>query len=317
MRKNMKTLSLFASGLIVFGLIIALVGFFSGAHYSITLDGTSFKVNDQQKLKSESLPLEAFQNIDGQINDADISFISANEYKIEIKYPADQEWNYKVENGTLFIKHTESPQFSFNLGFVTANQATIKIYVPKDQQMKQFKLINKYGDTSINGIASQSMDIVSNDGDLKLVNVNTEKLAIVNQYGDTTVQNVSADKISAKSNDGDMLFKNMNVLNAFISNQYGDTALQQINSKGLKLTSNDGDVSVKGSLKGRTVIHSNYGDVLITPSNPQKELSYRLVSDYGDIIVDNKASESSVVSSENGDDSLKVNTQDGDIVLSF
>ncbi|MFS0784668.1 DUF4097 family beta strand repeat-containing protein [Bacillus sp. 1P06AnD] len=320
MKKGTKFLYLFASCLIVFGLIIAAIGFFSGAHYSVSFNGTSVEVDKHDTLKKKTVALKAFENVNIDINDADISFIPSDEYKVELSYLSKQKWTCEVKNGTLFIKykdHNEKARFSLNFGLSASNQAKIKIYVPKEQMINQFTLINKYGDTSINGLSSQKLSVESNDGDLALLNISTNSLSIANEYGDSVVKNVSTNDFSIAGNDGDMLIQNLNAMKATVSNKYGDIAIRQVNSKGLTINSTDGDLSLSGSLKGMTEINSDYGDVWVKPTNNQKSLGYQLKTQYGDIIVNNKPFEGTVTSSEHNKDMLTVKAQDGDIALKF
>lgn len=260
-----------------------------------------------------------------------------------------------MENGTLYIQYKRPSKYSFGIGLTANDSAYIKVYVPNKQSLQSFKLANRYGDTRIEGISSDSMNINSHDGDLSLADLKAQTLEINNLYGDTRMKGISSDSIKLNShdgdlslasikaeelvfkneygdsglkhihsnhltgttNDGDMNLSNINVSKASFSTKYGDTAIQKITSNGLKMKSNDGDITVKGSLKGETEIISSYGDVsLQTAANP-KELSYMLSSKDGDIVVNNKAYEGNVSSTTDSQNRLQVKSHDGDIALKF
>ena len=352
-----KITVIITSCMIVFGLLIASIGYFSGAKLTIVSNGKGLKIFEEKERVSESFTLTDFTNIQAELNDANVEIIPSTEYKLEIQRYADNSVTHEVKNGTLLLKEQSNPTkfiVNFNLNF-NIFQTNIKLYISKDTSFSDVNLTNKYGDLSIDGIKSDSFkininerdldlnDITTktmnvanlygdvqlnnvnskdftihiNDGDVDLKNVKGHTLHIINQYGDIAANNLSYDQLNVNNHDGDADFINVTSKNFILNNQYGDIDLNQIKTNGLDLQSNSGNIAVNGCLLGTSKIVAKYGDVELFLNNDEADISYSIVNKYGDISVGNNQYEGSAVKNNPSNNKLEVIANDGDVNLQF
>lgn len=358
MKKNPKVLTIIASCMIVLGILLAVIGFFSGARFSIISTNDGLKVWSPEDREIETFPLTDFSRVNGNLMDADIEIIPSDEYKLEIERQKDKEITHTVKNDTLIIEDKEqkvNQLFMINLSLTAIPKTVIKIYVPKEKQFSEISLESKFGDIRLEGIASDSVNINTNDGDITFNSVNSNELKIVNAFGDITGSKVTAKDLMIEMNDGDIVFNDvdsnkLNVKNKFgditgnkleikdliieltdgdvvfdeinaesavLNNSYGDTKLGNLTSHGLNIKGQDGDIEIQGLLLGTSAIHSSYGDVSLQLLNKESELSYTIENKFGDITVNNNQFESKATHNANANDKLDITSNDGDVNITF
>lgn len=320
MKKLSKTMTIIASSMIVIGILLAIIGVFAGAKFSITNTGNGFKVLDSGERKIETYPLSAFSKIDVHLLDADIEFIPSNEYKLQIEKQEELEVSHEIKDDTLFIKEKERKSLKIidiNLGFTNSTQTIVKIFIPSDEELKDIIIVNKFGDLHLEDMVAENLDIQAADGDLTLKNVQASDLKIVNQFGDITGNDVRTKDINIEITDGDAEFNKLSANAITVKNGFGDTFLQDVTSEGLKIESNDGDIELHGLLLGQSIIESSFGDISLLLLNKESELSYNIHNNFGDIFVNDDYYETKVVQKTSSSHNLQINSKDGDIDLSF
>ncbi|MEH7122380.1 DUF4097 family beta strand repeat-containing protein [Bacillus sp. JJ1773] len=319
MKKKTKVLTMIASGMLVIGIVLAVIGLTAGAKFGITNTKDGFKVLGLEDQIIEELPLPAFTKITSNLNDVDIEVIPSNEYGLKIERQEEIEINYKVDNDTLVIEESKQnvPLLFVNLTFTRIPDNVIKVYVPKKVKFSEILINNQFGDVRLEGVSSDKISIDSNDGDLIFNNVEANKLKIVNQYGDINGRNVTTEELVIVLNDADAEFDKLNAASTVLNNQFGDITFRNFSSKGLNIQSNDGDIAIHGLLFGTTSIHSNFGDVQVHLLNKESEIDYSILNSFGDITVNNTDYEKHVINEGNGSHRLNITAKDGDVEVTF
>lgn len=320
MKQPVRRITIIASGMIVLGILLVAIGFFSGAKLSIIKTENGLKAVGAEDRKHEEWVLKEFNSLEVDLADADIEVIPSNQYKLEIDRMEGSEITQQVKNNTLIIKDKNSfPSITFSMNFSGAIQQTkIKVYLPNDVDFENVNITSNFGDVKMEGMTTSNFVVHSNDGEVLLGDIKSTKLTIVNKFGDISASNVKADKLTIEINDGEADLSNMEIAeNASLVNQFGDTNISEFISHGTKIESQDGDINIKGKLAGQTLIESSFGDVNLSLANKESELSYDIQNDFGEIIVDGTEMVAKASKSVNGEDILTVHSNDGDVVITL
>jgi len=320
MKKMTKNITIIASGMIVIGIILAIIGYSSGAKLMITNVGDGFHVWSSEDRKTETIPLSAFTSIEVNLLDADLEIIPADEYKLKIDRHKDQEITYKVDNNKLIIegkKRKKRQIFSFDFGFANSLQTKVQIYVPNGESFSEINVVNNFGDTNMEGVISEKLTIRMTDGDLSMMDIQANELKLINQFGDITSNNMKAKDLTIEMTDGDAVFNTISADSVVMKNGFGDTTFKNLTSQGVNLESNDGDIEIYGLLLGKSIIHSSFGDVNMKLLNKEAELSYKIHNNFGDITINDNEYNTKAVQKANSKDNLEITSKDGDVELRF
>jgi len=325
MKKNMKRVTIIASIMIVSGILLTVVGYFSGAKLTLTRDGNGFKVYDSGNQISESFPLDSFTKIEGNLNDIDFEIIPSTEYKLEITQQENQKITHEVKNNTLYLNDetsgwTQGAIINFNLDFFSLPQSVIKLYLPKDAVLSAVGLVSEYGDVQIAGITSTDFTIEANDGDIVLKGINSDKLTITNRYGDIIVEDMKGRQTKFLTNDGDLSLKGLNVTTLNVTNNYGDTDTEDITSNETTISKENGDLTIKNIHTTNLQVSNQYGD-MSGQSIVAETLNLTLID--GDMTLNTVNSNNAVINNQYGDilfrqfesQALDVQNDSGDIIL--
>ena len=314
-----KLIPIIASSAIILGIVLTVIGYTSGAVFSIVTTDDGLKAIDVKEIQTISEELSPFSDIDVDLDDADFEIIPSDTYKIEILSHKELEtgFTYKVQNNKLLIESDGLDVRFFNISLGGIPITKIKIYYPKDTTFNTINVTNKFGDIHLNGINSNHLTIYSGDGNITTTNVKLDKFEIKNNFGDILVSNVETKNLVINMNDGDLQLMKVVAEAITITNQFGDMDVSDLNSRGLKITSIDGDIKIQGLLLGKSNIKSNFGDVDLQVTNKESELSYNITNSFGDIIVNLNEYESKANHHVNTKHELTINANDGDVNVQF
>lgn len=272
--------TLFAMTLFALGILLALVGYFSGGRWFIEKDAEGFHVPSSTKLVSQSHELDAFTNIKIVNEYGDIDIVTSDSvYKLDTKVLKQQDVTYHIKDGTLTIETVAKKKNDFQIGFGSFSSPSIKLYVPKDAKI-------------------DSVTIDSNFGDIAIQELHYQQLNLVQDYGDITFNNMIGD-------------------NTEITQSFGDLTLHHFTSNGIGIESEHGDISIDGTLNGQSTITSSFGDTTLHLQNKQSELGYNLTTSFGDITINDEEQSGTVTQVNNADDQLHISLSQGDLDVTF
>lgn len=318
MKTPIRRITIVASGLIVIGILLTAIGFFSGAKLSIMNTDNGLKAVGKEDRIHEEWVLNEYKNLEIDLADSDIEIIPSDEYKLEIERLESNEITQKVENHTLTIKDKKSNSgFTFNVNFSGDSQKTIiKVYIPKDTDFVDVNIASNFGDIKIDGMTTNKLFIHTNDADVSINDITSNRLVIENRFGDITASDVKTNDLAIEINDGDAELKKMDIAeNADLINLFGDTMLSDFNSHRTKVESTDGDINIKGKLLGQTNISSSFGDVYLVLANKESELSYDIQNEFGEIIINGIEIVSKASNSVKSEDKIDIKSKDGDVEI--
>lgn len=328
-----------ALGLIVFGFIFASIGALMGGKFTILKDEIEYRVYDKDNRITDSSSLEKFKNINLDVNLDKIEIVKSNENKIELDY-SDKigSITYKVEDNTLTINQNKNASIGIdvNLGFNKYSD-TIKIYVKYDNKLNDIVAIQNYGDISLNDINCKNASIESSYGNVTLSNISSDKLTVTmedgninlnnvnvsdsfnlqNKYGSVDLDNCEFNTFVAYLEDGNLDISKINTNYSEIKNKYGNIYAVDFSTNGLLANADDGDMDFRGSFLGTSNLNNKYGNINIVSNQNKNSYNYSIVNKYGNVDIDNEIFEGSVMKSNNANNNLDINCDDGNVKISF
>ena len=268
-----------AMTMIAFGILLALVGYFSGGKWSFMLTDEGIQVPKNNNLVNHSYELDDFTSINIVNDYGNVEIVTSDRYALETNVVEDDDITYSIKDKALTIETKGKKKNELQFGFGSFNTPSITIYVPKDVKLK-------------------TVDIDSNFGDMTIRDLNYQQLNLIKNYGDILFKNTTGDKTD-------------------ITQSFGDMKLQQFSSNGFVVESENGDINIDGTLNGQSTITSNFGDTTLDLQNKKSEIGYDLNTDFGDLSVDKKEQNGKASQSYKGDNQLKATISHGDLVLTL
>ena len=263
--------------MIALGVLLALVGYFSGGKWSFEINDGGIQLPENNKLVSNSYELDDFTNLNIMNHYGDVEIVTSDRYALETNVMNDDDVTYSIKDKTLTVETKSKKKNRFQFGFSSFRTPSIKIFVPADVKLKTVVLDSNFGDTTIHGLQYQ-------------------ELKLIEDFGDILLKDTTGDKTE-------------------ITQSFGDMKLQQFSSNGFVAESEHGDMNIDGTLNGQSTITSNFGDATLHLQNKKSELGYELQTDFGDLTVDDEDQNSKVSQSYNGDNQLKATISHGDLQL--
>ena len=268
-----------AMTMIAFGILLALVGYFSGGKWSFVLNDEGIHVPKNNNLVNNSYELNDFTSINIVNDYGDVEIVTSDRYALETNVVEDDDITYSIKDNTLTIETKGKKKNDLQLGFGSFNTPSITIYVPADVKLNTVVLNSSFGDTTIRDL-------------------NYQQLNLTGDFGDIILKNTTGDKTE-------------------ITQSFGDMKLQQFSSNGFVVESENGDINIDGTLNGQSTITSNFGNTTLDLQNKKSEIGYELNTDFGNLTVDKKVQNGNVSQSYKGDNQLKATISHGDLVLTL
>ncbi len=265
--------------MIAFGMLLALVGYFSGGKWSFVLTDEGIQLPESNKLVNNSYKLDDFTNLNVINNYGDVEIVTSDHYALETNVIKEDDVTYSIKDHTLTVETKSKKKNGFQFGFGNFRSPSIKIYVPSDVKLKTVALDSNFGDTTIRGLKYHELNLIEDFGDIILKDTTGEKTEITQSFG--------------------------------------DMKLQQFSSNGFVAESEHGDINIDGTLNGQSTITSDFGDTTLHLQNKKSELGFELETDFGDLTVDKKDQNGKVSQLYKGDNQLKVTLSYGDLQLTL
>lgn len=331
MKLSSKILWLSIGVTVVFGLLLAAIGFSLGASMWIYTDRTGVHVMDtEERDPAENniveRNLDPFGSIDISLEYADMEIVPAQAYGIEIHSYRDWvEFPWSVENGVLKIEEKWKPSraqttyFNFQLGGYwepTALKSTVKIYLPASAQLEDARITNDNGDMQLSGLQSRQLSIVSEYGKVcadrlqaeiltvKMGNGNftsdnavTGGAAIRNEYGDVAISNMTAQTLDVKMDNGTFNIASSSIEDIVAASEYGKLLFDDLAANSLGAAIVNGEFSVDRSTVHRLEIASEYGKI---SANALTSGDTTVSAGNGDTVLIGKFTGNTTISSEYG-----------------
>ena len=267
-----KAFVLLTSVILLTTLLFAMAGCSGGNKFMQTLN------NYTEKAEQIST---SFDGIEIVSDTADLTFVPANECKIEYTTHKRITYSTAVENGVLKIKIKDSRHwfekiFSFGgrstltvylpageYSSLTVNQDTGDINVPADYTFGSADIKLSTGDTKFSAYVEEALQIHTSTGDITLENVSCGSLNTKVSSGKTTLTNVAvAGDASVTVSTGKSYLTNVSCTNFTSTGNTGNITMTSLIANGrIDITRNTGDVYFGGCDAAEIYVVTNTGDV--------------------------------------------------------
>lgn len=299
----MKVKSIFkvSIALMIVGVIFTGVGYaMNGGLRLNDLGNLNNKEEKSIELINETKELKQFKNIDIDTEFNNIEIIPSNKYKIELKYDNSYgKINYKVNKETLVV--TQKPRTKIknhDLELLkNENRNNIKIYIPTNDKVNNLNIKCDASNIEIEGIDIDSLDILSNLGNILVRDCKIKNGEVVADAGNIELYNINALNIGAYSNLGNIVMNENDI------------------SDSLNIENDMGNIEVNGKIYGDIDLKNNLGNIELTINENKKLYNYKVDCDLGNGEVDGDNKVKAV--NNNSKNNIKLDCSLGNIELNF
>lgn len=330
--------------MLIVGLAVMATGFFCGAKISAYVTDQGVVLEDGSLNQRTDNQMEPFQNLDIQLENAELRLIPSDHYGIDMCYYNKQySPQFLLKDGTLTVRDSRSSDEN-GMGWVLMSidllwnnrRNTVDIYYDATQPLNHVEINHGSGAIWIDGLKAEEMVLEHDIGDITLKNMELSRLTLhqdigllimksnrigsaelVKNTGELSVDELTGQSLKAETDIGGMNCTQCNLEYAELNCALGDAIMEQWSSEGLKVTSGNGAVSVRGHLAGENHIESNLGDVQIETDMKDEQYSLDIKTALGNIVVDDAESAGKITRTAETEHSLKVSAACGNVSLSF
>lgn len=237
-----------------------------------------------------------------ELNNADVTIRQGDVFHISADYQRGSAPEATVENGVLRLRDEASAHigFGFSLG-LSRKENTVTIELPEG--------------------ALTALDIRTGVGDLSLEDVHLETLTIEMDIGDAALKGVSSESLSVQCDIGDFVLEGGQFDTAEFTMNMGTLSYSGAVRTAMRAQSDMGDVDLSGALAGEIEVNANLGTVSVDSQLPRSAYALDLASNLGSLTVDGERigtdSIGPSLQQEDGENSLHVRTDMGDILVQF
>ena len=204
----------------------------------------------------------SFDGIEIVSDTADLTFVPANECKIEYTTHKRITYSTTVENGVLKIK-LEDNRHWFEKIFSLGHSSKLTVYLPTGEY-SSLTVNQATGDINVPaGYTFGNVDISLSTGDTSFCASTNEALKIHATTGDITLVNISCGSLDTKVTTGKTYLTNVSVIgDASVTVSTGKSYLTNVSCTNFTSTGNTGDIEMTSLIaSGKIDIERSTGDV--------------------------------------------------------
>ena len=309
--------------LLAVGIVLSAIGFWinKGKGFNIYWKDYRFVYDKDESAISELdfTELDAFEEINVDIDSADVQFKQGDDYGISYRVEGDAP-TYSVENGVLTVNKSQDSiaVVNFNFNFISQERSNIiTIYYPagEDVSFTSINLTNHFGDINVTGdFEADNLDIVNDSGDVYLTGLSGAMIVELN-FGDLTIEDSTFESLDIDNQSGDCTMDNVEIAgNTSISNEFGNSEASNCSFNEITANMECGDLDFINCVYSANVnIEESFGDVSVEGECTTDSFGFDLDASFGDISVQgNSIDQSSYSENSDADIVFTVSNESGD-----
>lgn len=281
---------------------------FTGVGYAINGEISFDKTNKKEhtrtkniKMVNESKELEAFENIDMQVEINNVEIIPSDKYKIELRYNEDYgKINYKIEKNTLTInQENRKRNFGYDLGFNENNKFYMKIYVPKNVEFDKVDIVSNVANIKLEELYINKLNLSCDVGNTEINKCKINESNLSTDTGTMELKEIEASKIEAYGNLGNISIHDSTILDS------------------LKADNDLGNIEVSGKIYGEIYIGTDLGNIELDINEDKSKYNYSVNCDLGGVEIDGKIQSKDLEVDNNSKNNINLGCNSGNIELNF
>lgn len=322
--KNKKLWFLLSLGCLLSGTFFVLAGTLLGGIPGFYLDRHGIHTsrdaaNQTMEVFRDTAELDAFDRMELSIRYAeDVELIPSDRYAVEYRVSGISEKPVcRVEDGTLVFRETPAGCSESRIWFLYAGSGYtrelqpgpyyVKIEYPAGQtftdviidmetgnlklphlQADTLELRNEYGDVSVDSYTGSAWTLHMSSGNLTAGTVSAEQTRLESEYGDVDLESYTGNSLEVRMSSGDLSLGSVKAEQTEIQNEYGGVQIEQASGDRLSADLSSGSF-LAGSLDFPLLkVNNEYGTVRIRLPEELSAYEYRLMTEYGSILLDGK-----------------------------
>ncbi len=292
----MKALWKIALVLLAGGLAFIALGLSLGAnHRGLYINKYGLNLSDENMATAKLTATEKVTEIEIDIISANIHFIIADDYGLEIYNNNIVNFEYSINNGKLLVKEKES--LSFNIFNFNWKEEYVNIYLPQDATINSIVIRNTSGNLDATALKCETLNVHQLSGNMKMSEIQASSITVYNTSGDVTLNQVVAERFNINITSG-----NFRALN--------------FETKDLKAKTLSGDISISGELNGNSDISVTSGRVVLELAGAEQDYNRNIKVTSGSVKINGKRDGAGHVDFKAAN-SLDISVTSGSVKLTF
>ena len=292
----MKTLWKIVVSLGIIGAVLMVVGLVLGANSS----GFYFNENGLNMYNKGSerivvMDLEAIQDIEIDVASANIRFISADSYGIEIISKRDGAFKYYIDDGRLVVKETRDLSFFiFNFNW---EAEYVNVYLPANADLASIVIKNDSGNIELAELNCETLRIDLVSGNMKVSDIKASTISLYDESGKINAKKLEAEKFNFHVTSGTLV-------------------AQDIVSQDLVARVLSGNAKIDGLLKGHSDISVTSGGVELEIIGSEQDYNRDISVVSGSVKINGNKNSAGTVDFKAAN-SLRIKVTSGNVKLNF
>ncbi len=315
-------------------------------NFYFTTDGERYTEDNMNYFGTVKEPVEEITAINVNTQYADFEIIASDGYYVEYSYYyVDEEPVLTIIDGTLTFNDSSMNQGGYSISLKKPNY--FKLYVPAAADFnkanitvssgnvsmgsfsaKEVKVENSYGDTIVTTAAIDKLTTVTSSGRLTIERSAIGEADIKNYYGDIVIRSINEKEdfatkeypdasISFELSSGSLEIEKLNAGELQFDNSYGGVRVEDSVITSLKGKLSSGDVTVLDCKMEQIDIDNSYGKIDVMLIGKQEDYCLDITSRYGDVWVERKKYDGSVLIDKGGTKRIELYLSSGNAKISF
>lgn len=264
--------SKFMIALIVAGIVMAGIGFVSGASNSMYIDRTGLHVASAEAKKLLVTDPLSFDQLELQVSTADVRVIPGDAFRLEAEYTDGVEPGYTLDGNVLRIYDSAAQDRSFRLNVMSFgfNRNYVYVTLPRDLKLERAKISSDVGSVTLQSLETARLETRCSTGRIDATDIRCDEWISTTGVGDMRLENVEAlKKLEATSGTGSITIRKLRSAEAVCRSDVGDMDISGLETDALSARSDTGRVKVQGALSGINQFSTGVGEIDIETSFPK------------------------------------------------
>ena len=316
MSKSTKIL-LVAAALCVAGLVFLGVGYASGGRgTSVSLSNGRIAAYDSEKMVSDTVSLEEFDELYCDFSSYDFSIEQGDEYKLEYTTREDSVPQIKQDGKKLSLVQKPEHFWVFSFGITDVNENTVVLTVPKDDKIYKIDASSASGKIKISDINLEG-NLLITSGEMSVTGSKAKKdLNIEMTSGETKVADCDFDEVNVKITSGDIEFDDCTASDLKYKSTSGEGTFDNVKSDSFSCDMSSGEIDAENITTDNLTAKATSGSIKFLLEGASNDYRFNVDKTSGKILIGGGSYDSGSFN-EAGEKQIDVEVTSGSVEIDF